>query len=332
MRLAKYAKRGFAVAVPGLRLEDVRSEYSRGLFVRVSGQIHWLRPEVPPEVKISDLGLEARGLAVGSMKKSDGDTFVSPSAPAASDEKIPKDGLRGLPRLCVLSACDDVAEAVEVDAKVAAMPLGLRVLPMGAEQDAVENEQPVVRMPCAAILTVPAGLMATLAASETQVEPIAVFTPGDEDGRGGYIVRTERLNHNPMTDEFEGLDWNFDSYDVLMDNGVMAYIKGHTPYYMNRRLRNLRFDRLGWEKMPPFLWDLVYVGEAGGQSHSTYTGSLQHDAPHVYNANSQRTNYYDKVLSKFLPATIEFTREPFPGRVEQRTVHGLGWFGDVHTP
>ena len=40
---------------------------------------------------------------------------------------------------------------------------------------------------------------------------------------------------------------------------------------------------------------------------------------------------YAKVLSKFLPATLEFIREPFPGRLDEQTEHALDWFGNVHT-
>ena len=47
-RLAKYAQRGFAVGVPGLRTEAMRDKYTRGLFVRYEGRLVPRRARVPP--------------------------------------------------------------------------------------------------------------------------------------------------------------------------------------------------------------------------------------------------------------------------------------------
>ena len=60
-----------------------------------------------------------------------------------------------------------------------------------------------------------------------------------------------------------------------------------------------------------------------------YQGTLQNDAPHVFDAEARATNYYRKVLANVLPPRIEFTDQGFADR-QGRPGREEDWFYDAH--
>jgi len=311
------------VAVPGLKIEQIRPELKRGLFVSFRGQLMRMREEVPGTLKISDLNL------------------LKPESDEVSAAVESADKLKGLAKLCVLSACDEA----DVRGKAGdIMETSMSRSFLRPLRTTVGEDDAVFRVPHVWALYVKNDRIA-----HSKNERVFLWRPAM--GNNGFLTAEEADPElDDTADDIDQMGIQYDNSGCALPfrkgisaSGIFALFTSmpwrlwqisdreeedyaHVLPYPERPgvpLLKAKRDHLRKWAWPPFLFDMVNLREPAD--------ALERAAPHAFDTRSLSGRieaYYYRMLSQTIPEQMQFSCHAFPGRLHEGDPKT--WFGDVY--